>query len=76
MERIDKIISSQGLYSRSEIKKLIQQKRVKVNENVVFKSDMKIDKYSMEIKIDDVPIVIKDNIYLMFNKPVCYISST
>lgn len=76
MERIDKIISSQGLYSRSEIKKLIQQKRVKVNENVVLKSDMKIDKYSMEIKIDDVPIVIKDNIYLMLNKPEGYVSAT
>lgn len=76
MERIDKIISSQGLYSRSEIKKLIQQKRVKVNENVVFKSDMKIDKYSMEIKIDDVPIVIKNNIYLMLNKPEGYVSAT
>ena len=76
MERIDKIISSQGLYSRSKIKKLIQQKRVKVNENVVLKSDIKIDKYSMEIKIDDVPIVIKDNVYLILNKPEGYVSAT
>lgn len=31
MERIDKIISSQGNYSRSDVKKLIQQKRVKID---------------------------------------------
>ena len=45
MERIDKIISSQGNYSRSDVKKLIHQKRVKVDGKVVLKSDIKIDKY-------------------------------
>ena len=57
MERIDKIISSQGSYSRSDVKKLIQQKRVKIDGKVVLKSDIKIDKYLSEIKIDEfVPI--------------------
>ena len=76
MERIDKIISSQGSYSRSDVKKLIQQKRVKVDGKMVLKSDIKIDKYSSEIKIDDNPITIKDNIYLILNKPEGYVSAT
>ena len=76
MERIDKIISSQGNYSRSDVKKLIHQKRVKVDGKIVLKSDIKIDKYSSEIKIDDNPITIKDNIYLILNKPEGYISAT
>lgn len=76
MERIDKIISSQGMYSRSDVKKLIQQKRVKVDGKIVLKSDIKIDKNSSEIKIDDTPITIKDNIYLILNKPEGYVSAT
>ena len=76
MERIDKIISSQGMYSRSDVKKLIQQKRVKVDGKIVLKSDIKIDKYSSEIKIDDNPVTIKDNIYLILNKPEGYVSAT
>ena len=76
MERIDKIIASQGNYSRSDVKKLIQQKRVKIDGKVVLKSDIKIDKYLSEIKIDDNPINIKDNIYLILNKPEGYVSAT
>ena len=37
MERIDKIISSQGKYSRSEIKKLASQGRIKINDNILNK---------------------------------------
>ena len=42
MERIDKIISSQGKYSRSEIKKLASQGRIKINDNIVKKVNEKI----------------------------------
>ena len=43
MERIDKIIGNQTEYSRKDIKKLILQKRVKLNGELVSKSEMKID---------------------------------
>ena len=35
MERIDKIIASQGKYSRSEVKKMLSQGRIKVNEKIL-----------------------------------------
>lgn len=76
MERIDKIISSQGKYSRSEIKKLIHQRRIKVNEKIILKPEIKIDQYNSEIKIDDEVITIKENIYLILNKPQGYVSAT
>lgn len=76
MERIDKIIASQGVYSRSDIKKLIHQKRIKVDGKIVLKSDVKIDRYSSEIKIDDKLVIIKENIYLILNKPEGYVSAT
>ena len=38
MERIDKIIASQGLYSRSDVKYLVKHKRVAVDGETVTSS--------------------------------------
>ncbi len=76
MERIDKIISSQTEYSRKEVKKLVSDGRVKVDNEVVNKSDLKIDINSSKIFIDDINIKIKEKIYLALNKPEGYLSAT
>lgn len=76
MERLDKIISSQGKYSRSEVKKLISQKRIIVNDEIIKNSDLKIDINESEIKIDNKKIIIKEHIYLILNKPKGYVSAT
>ena len=52
MERIDKIIAAQTEYSRKEIKKLVSQKRVKLNGEIILKSDIKIDEKKDIISID------------------------
>ncbi len=76
MERIDKIIGAQTEYSRKDIKKLVLQKRVKVNEELVLKSDIKIDENKDIISIDGKKINIQKNVYLILNKPEGYISAT
>lgn len=76
MERIDKIIATQTNYSRKEVKKLVQQKRVHVNGTLVCKSDMKIDEKKDRIELDGNEINIKKYIYLILNKPKGYISAT
>ena len=76
MERIDKIISSQGKYSRSEIKKLASQGRIKINDNIVKKVNEKIDIETSTIYIDNEKLEFKKNIYLILNKPKGYISAT
>lgn len=76
MERIDKIISSQTGYSRKEIKELIHHKRVKVNNQIISKSDLKIDSTTDKIEIDNNELIIKNNVYLILNKPKGYISAT
>jgi len=76
MERIDKIISSQIGYSRKEVKELIKKKRVTLNEELVKKSDEKINPDKDIIKVDGKEITIKKNIYLILNKPKGYISAT
>ena len=49
MERIDKIIASQGLYSRSDVKYLVNRKRVTVDGKVVTSASQKADVDKNEI---------------------------
>lgn len=76
MERLDKIISSNTCLTRKEIKELIKRKRIKVNDNLVLKSDIKIDSIKDKILIDEKKLIIKKNIYLILNKPKGYVSVT
>ena len=76
MERLDKIIATQTGYSRKEVKDLIKQKRVRVNNEIISKSDVKVDSENDKIVIDESEIKIKKHIYLILNKPKGYISAT
>ena len=76
MERLDKIIASQGKYSRSEVKKLVKAGLVRVNGSVVKSSDIKCDVNTDEIIVDGVTLNYKKHIYIMLNKPKGVISAT
>ena len=76
MERIDKVISSQTLYSRKDVKELIKNKKVTVNDLIINKSDIKINEETDILKIDGEIIEIKKHIYLVLNKPKGFISAT
>ena len=76
MERLDKIIGSQTIYSRKDIKDLVRKKRIKVNNQIVLKSDIKVDPTNDIISIDNNELIIKKYVYLMLNKPKGYVSAT
>ena len=76
MERLDKIISNQTGYSRKEVKDLVKQRRVLVNNEAVLKNDIKIDASNDVIAIDGKEINVKKFVYLMLNKPKGYVSAT
>ena len=76
MERIDKIIASQGQYSRSDVKKLISKKQVAVNGEVVKSANVKADPLTDRITVKGMPLDFKRNVYLMLNKPKGYVSAT
>lgn len=76
MERIDKFITNHTEYSRSEVKLLISKKRVFVNDEVIKKSDIKIDENLDIIKIDGEIIKFQKYVYLILNKPIGYVSAT
>lgn len=76
MERIDKVIANQTNYSRKEVKELIKQKRIMVNDEIISKSDLKVDSKKDKIMLDSKELKVKKYIYLMLNKPKGYISAT
>lgn len=76
MERLDKIIASQGNYSRRDVKKLISQGRIMLNGKVVKKADLKIDEKVDNLKIDGIEFNFVKNVYLILNKPKGYVSAT
>lgn len=76
MDRIDKIIASQGLYSRSDVKFLVNRKRVAVDGEVVKTAAQKVDAEKSTITIDGKSLLVKKQIYLMLHKPKGYVSAT
>lgn len=76
MERLDKIIASQGQHSRSEVKKLIKSGRITVDGVVPKSGGIKLDPQMADIRIDGVPLNYKKHIYIMLNKPQGVISAS
>lgn len=76
MERIDKIIASQGLYSRSDVKYMVNRKRITIDGKVVTSASQKADVDKNVIMLDGKPFQVKKQIYLMLHKPKGYVSAT
>lgn len=74
--RIDKLLSNLNFGSRSEIKKLIKQKQIKLNHKIVKNGKEQVDPGKDHLFIDNRPIDIQLNKYLMLNKPQNVITAT
>lgn len=74
-ERIDKIISSQGIASRSEVKMLMKKGQVTLNGVVIKDSSVKAS-YSDEITVNGQSISQTKFVYIMLNKPQGVVSAT
>ncbi len=74
-DRIDKLISSQGLMSRSEVKALIKKGEVTVNGKVVTDSGTKVS-YSDDICISGEKLFQSEHVYIMLNKPQGVVSAS
>ena len=76
MERLDKILSSQGTLSRRDVKEIIKKGRVTLNGTVVRDSAVKVDLNVDTVAIDNEKITLKKHIYIMMNKPQGVISAS
>ena len=76
MERLDKILVSQGVGSRKEVQKIIRSKRVSVDSKLVTKPEFKLDAQLSEVTLDGHTLNTKKHIYIMLNKPSGFVSAT
>ncbi|MBE6671472.1 MAG: rRNA pseudouridine synthase [Ruminococcaceae bacterium] len=74
--RIDKLLTTMGLATRSETSKAVRKGQVKVNGCVISKSDHKVDPEKDTIEYMGKPVLYMKNIYIMLNKPSGIVSST
>ena len=69
MERIDKLLSSTGRWSRREVKQLVKEGRVLADGLPVNAADQKIDPETAALQVDGEVLTIRKYTYVMMNKP-------
>ena len=74
--RLDKFLSNAGFGSRKEVKELIKQRRVQINDTVAKNPSQKVNPETDTVFVDEEPVVYKEHYYYMLNKPAGYLSAT
>ena len=74
--RLDKFLANSGVGTRSEVKRLIKDKRVKVNGEIVRSDSFNVDEYKDIVLFDDLEVKYKEFYYVLLNKPQGYVSAT
>ena len=74
--RIDKILSSQNISTRSETKNLIKKGLITVNGTVIKRPEEKFDPDSAIITVCGKTVCFKKFLYLMMNKPAGVLSAS
>ncbi len=74
--RLDKYLADMGKGTRSQIKEAARKGRIKVNDTVVKKADMKVNAEEDIILFDGSPVAYVTMEYYMLNKPQGVVSAT
>ena len=74
--RLDKLLANMGYGSRKEVKQLLKQKAVRVDDVVVKDSSMHVDTAKQNVSVFGERVEYVEFIYLMMNKPPGVISAT
>lgn len=74
--RIDKLLTHEGIASRKEAARLAKAGRISVNGAVVRSADIHVDPEKDTVCVCGAPVIYKEYIYIMLNKPAGYVSAT
>lgn len=74
--RVDKLLAHMGLGTRSEIKRAVKMGMVAVDGRIIKDSGLIVDPDAAEVAYDGTPVVYRDVVYFMLNKPQGVISAT
>ena len=73
--RLDKYLANSGIGSRSEVKRFIKDKRVKVNGEIVKNDSFNVNESKDFVLFDDLEVRYKKFHYVLLNKPQGYVSA-
>lgn len=76
MERLDKILSGTGRWSRREVRELVKAGRVTANGAIVRAPEEKYDRAGLDLRVDGEVVSGEKHVYLMLHKPAGYVSAT
>lgn len=74
--RLDKLLAHTGFGTRKEVKKIIKNKYIEVNGEIITKPGTKVDPDEDDVRIGDQRIYYEEFVYFMLNKPAGVISAT
>ena len=73
--RLDKYLSNSGIGTRSGVKRLIKDKRIKVNGVIVRNDSFNVNESKDIVLFDDLEVKYKEFYYILLNKPQGYVSA-
>lgn len=76
LERLDKLLSSTGRWSRREVKDMIRQGRVQVNGALAARPEDKADPAADELRVDGQAVDCAPFVYVLLHKPEGLLSAT
>lgn len=74
--RLDKLLAHTGFGTRKEVKKIIKDKYISVNEEVITNPGFKVDPEKDDVRVGGERIFYEEFVYYMLNKPAGVISAT
>lgn len=75
MMRLDKLLAHAGYGTRKEVKQLIKEKRVRVNDSTVVRDKTQVDEFHDEIWVDDFRLTYEKYHFIMLHKPQGVVSA-
>ena len=75
-ERLDKLLSSTGRWSRKEVKELVRQGRVWVGERPAARPEEKFDPETVVLRVDGEVVDCAPFVYILLHKPEGLLSGT
>ena len=75
LKTLERVISKAGIGSRTEARRWIHQRRVRVNGDVVENPDAWIDLELDLVLFDDRPLEVRERLYLLLYKPTGYLTT-
>ncbi len=76
MERLDKLLSSTGRWSRREVKELVRRGQIRVNDAVAASAEEKYDAAAVRITVSGQPVALRRFTYVMLYKPAGVLTAT